>query len=412
MKKNTNNLVAQRTSAFTLVELIVVITILAILGTIAFISLNWYSKSSRDSVRISDVSNMKTSLELFHLNAWKYPLPDDNIIVDYNTEPLWYQWDFWNNVVSSLSRNMSEVPTDPLTDKKYIYSVSWNKNEFEILSLLEWDLAQFPLTPFIKGGITPQTNAANLIVTPKVSWTYNWVFIKTANYIIPVPSILNSEVNWVDVTLDTDISIKSQIINNGENIPNLWNVNYNTWALTWLSLIATWTITDNSTDAQKLSVYQAIYDAYTGSVLATDGWVIQIILNKTTPEEKIAITETVILDNSTAITTTTLTYSCDDTTKPTDNWHITFIVGTPTETDQAYIQDETNCGYSCTDWYTGTSCEIAPPLITSTDCTNAGWYWVDWALDNQWDWFCISPRIEANGDTDWIAWQDVWTSYW
>jgi hypothetical protein len=29
------------------------------------------------------------------------------------------------------------VPTDPLTDKKYIFSVANNKNEFEILSLLE-----------------------------------------------------------------------------------------------------------------------------------------------------------------------------------------------------------------------------------------------------------------------------------
>ena len=42
--------------AFTLVELIVVITILAILWTIAFISLQWYSRDSRDSVRISDMS--------------------------------------------------------------------------------------------------------------------------------------------------------------------------------------------------------------------------------------------------------------------------------------------------------------------------------------------------------------------
>jgi hypothetical protein len=32
---------------------------------------------------------------------------------------------------------MSEVPTDPLTDKKYVFSVANNKNEFEILSLLE-----------------------------------------------------------------------------------------------------------------------------------------------------------------------------------------------------------------------------------------------------------------------------------
>ena len=126
--------------AFTLVELIVVITIIAILWTIAFISLQWYSKSSRDSVRISDVSNMKTSLELFHLNAWKYPLPDDDQEVTFSWNTLWYQWEFWNTVISQLSRNINEVPTDPLTDKTYIYSVANNKNEFEILTLLESDL--------------------------------------------------------------------------------------------------------------------------------------------------------------------------------------------------------------------------------------------------------------------------------
>ncbi len=285
MKKNKTN------TWFTLVELIVVITILAILWTIAFISLQWYSKSSRDSVRISDVSNMKTSLELFHLNAGKYPLPDENVIVDYDTETLWYQWQFWKNVVSQLSRNLSEIPTDPLTDKKYIYSVAWNKNEFEILNLLEWDI--------VLNNIS-QTNAANLVVTPRIDWTYNGVFIKTSNYIVPVPSIINSEVNWTDVTLDTDISIKSQIINWWENIPNLWNVNYNTWALTNLTLHATGTIDKDSTDAEKLSVYQAIYDTYTWTTLAND-WVIQIILNQTTDAEKIAITKTIVLNNTTTV---------------------------------------------------------------------------------------------------------------
>ncbi|MDD3145171.1 MAG: two-component regulator propeller domain-containing protein [Candidatus Gracilibacteria bacterium] len=51
--------------AFTLVELIVVITILAILGTIAFINLQGYSGSARDSKRESDISNIlkKVSVE-------------------------------------------------------------------------------------------------------------------------------------------------------------------------------------------------------------------------------------------------------------------------------------------------------------------------------------------------------------
>jgi len=61
--------------AFTLVELIVVIVILAILATIAFLSFNSYSSSSRDSVRLSDINSLNKSLELFNINASKYPDP-------------------------------------------------------------------------------------------------------------------------------------------------------------------------------------------------------------------------------------------------------------------------------------------------------------------------------------------------
>ncbi|MDR0772641.1 MAG: type II secretion system GspH family protein [Candidatus Peribacteria bacterium] len=52
--------------AFTLVELIVVITILAILGTIAFISLQGYSADARNSKRQNDVNSIaqKISIEL------------------------------------------------------------------------------------------------------------------------------------------------------------------------------------------------------------------------------------------------------------------------------------------------------------------------------------------------------------
>lgn len=48
---------------FTLVELIVVITILAILGTIAFISLQGYSQDARDSKVVSDVRSITSAIE-------------------------------------------------------------------------------------------------------------------------------------------------------------------------------------------------------------------------------------------------------------------------------------------------------------------------------------------------------------
>ncbi len=48
--------------AFTLVELIVVITILAILGTIAFISLQGYSSDARNTKRTSDLGNIVSKM--------------------------------------------------------------------------------------------------------------------------------------------------------------------------------------------------------------------------------------------------------------------------------------------------------------------------------------------------------------
>ena len=62
-KKNnliaTDILISIKHKAFTLVELIVVIVILAILATIAFLSFSNQSGSARDSVRLSDTTNIK-----------------------------------------------------------------------------------------------------------------------------------------------------------------------------------------------------------------------------------------------------------------------------------------------------------------------------------------------------------------
>jgi prepilin-type N-terminal cleavage/methylation domain-containing protein len=54
--------VQKTNGGFTLIELIVVITILAILGTIAFISLQGHSASARNSKRLSDVNSINTAM--------------------------------------------------------------------------------------------------------------------------------------------------------------------------------------------------------------------------------------------------------------------------------------------------------------------------------------------------------------
>jgi prepilin-type N-terminal cleavage/methylation domain-containing protein len=395
--------------AFTLVELIVVITILAILWTIAFISLQWYSKDARDSIRISDISSMKTSLELFHLDAGKYPLPDDNEVVDYGTEALWYQWDFWSSVISNLSRSMTEVPTDPLTDKKYVFSVANNKNEFEILSLLEWDSLAL--------NNINQTNAASLVVTPKIDWTYNRVFIETANYIVPVPSIINTEVWEAPMTLDSN-NISSQIINWGENIPVQWNVISNTWALTWLVLsVYTWSIDINTSNSEKENVMQKIKDAYTWSVLASND-IYNFILSSSWELEDVTLVNSLVLkDDSTEVTIVPNPYSsCTALNTPTPFDAITTY-------DSCDIPDTIVCSWENT-WITVAWCNVWASVwseyalcIDGASCTEGRvWLyfqfgrnisyptaWTGWLIWYAFDW-------EVDG---WIDWIDDWSAnYW
>ena len=122
--------------AFTLVELIVVITILAILWTIAFISFQWYSWNARDWVRLWDLKNVEIGLELFIVEKWFYPTPDNAVNITYSWAIAWNQWTLWDTVTKKLQK-ISKKPTDPLTGNEYSYSVTWLWNEYQIWAIAE-----------------------------------------------------------------------------------------------------------------------------------------------------------------------------------------------------------------------------------------------------------------------------------
>jgi len=274
--------------AFTLVELIVVITILAILWTIAFISLQWYSRDARDATRTADLWNIKTSLELFSLKTWKYPSPDSFSTITYSgwTEKVWYQWVLWDKVTTNL-KSLNEKPLDPLTSAPYTYSVTNSYKEYEVLALYEWSVAYNP--------IINQTNAAVTALTPKIVWNYNWVFVKTTNYIIPTPSIVTSEplTPWSAILL-TSSMIKSQVITSWMNIPKNNLIQGNTW---WLNInlsVYTWSLTGLSTTTQKANAMKQIQNAYSWTTIASNS-IYSNILSQTTNKQLVAFIDSTVL---------------------------------------------------------------------------------------------------------------------
>ncbi|MBP8016416.1 prepilin-type N-terminal cleavage/methylation domain-containing protein [Candidatus Gracilibacteria bacterium] len=126
------------TQGFTLVELIVVITILSILGTIGFVSFNGYTSSARDSVRISDLTNIQKGLDLYQVKAGYYPIPDNavNITASGETNIIGYQG-YASGTVLSLIKLSDGGGKDPLDNTYYTYLTNSNKTKYQLLNFLE-----------------------------------------------------------------------------------------------------------------------------------------------------------------------------------------------------------------------------------------------------------------------------------
>ncbi|EKE28303.1 MAG: hypothetical protein ACD_3C00082G0015, partial [uncultured bacterium (gcode 4)] len=120
MFKSKNN------SAFTLVELIVVIVILAILATIAFLSFSSQSGSARDSVRLSDTTNIRKWLELRQAIGWTIPLP---------ANPKVYAWWATATGVSGVTISEWTVNNSILSAlSAWIKDPAWSEYKYSTIS--------------------------------------------------------------------------------------------------------------------------------------------------------------------------------------------------------------------------------------------------------------------------------------
>lgn len=225
-----------KNKAFTLAELIVTIFILIVLWAISYIAYQWYSSDARDSVRISNGSKVKLALELFKEQTWNYPLPDDKFTMKMWTWViLWYQWFVGDNFVQQ-TKILSEVPTDPKTWEKIVYSTTYRKDYFQIKYDLESDISSM---------INNKTYAVFRL--SNVTWNYPWPTIVWSDYthysaptIIINKTILETESDWTTINLvwqeeklkfyATNLVIDHKLwplLNSFWEPITLWNIQYN-----------------------------------------------------------------------------------------------------------------------------------------------------------------------------------------
>ena len=256
---------------FTLVELIITIAILAILWSIAFSSIKGYTKNSRDSVRIDDLSAMKKTLEIFVVQNGIYPEPSAWFGVTYSWAIAWTQGVFGESVLQNEGK-LNKKPIDPLYQTDYTYSVTSFKTEYEIGGILEGSNVAYH-------QLVPNTNA-DTWYKALVKGNYNGKVLRvlsgSTSYILAVPWIITSDL-W-DLNLSRLISNKSIVYKNANNLPSTYSKVIVNWVGTGgfdfdpgsKLVLFNGNVNYLATASGKIEFSQALQSAYSGSVLARD----------------------------------------------------------------------------------------------------------------------------------------------
>lgn len=185
----------KKTFAFTIPELVIIITVLSVLMWISFLSYSWYTKSSRDTLRFTDLNNIKSSLETFYNKTWKYPEVSSWTVITYKWLKAWDQWVFWDSTFWNVDW-INKVPSDPQTWNYYMYSLTSDKKEYELAAALEWEMV-------VKSNTISKTYAWDLVWKSLVVWKYNWKVLKVddwaSSYILAIPTLINWDLSLVTV---------------------------------------------------------------------------------------------------------------------------------------------------------------------------------------------------------------------
>ena len=107
----------KKKNAFTLLEILVVISIIGILVTLGFAAFSTAQKKGRDARRKSDMKAVQSGLEQYHAKNNAYPTSAE-IAADVTIFP-------------------SGLPADPRNDGDYVYTINWGTNGFCACTLLE-----------------------------------------------------------------------------------------------------------------------------------------------------------------------------------------------------------------------------------------------------------------------------------
>ena len=232
--------------AFTLIELIVVITILAILWTVGFISLKGYSNDSKNAVKKSDVANIEKALWIYKVNSWEFPEPVNWTNKTYKWANVWKEGDFDDDLVR-IVWTITKSPVDPSTWENYKYSKAKNVEEYQVLVSYSNSIV-----------LTNPALANDDLSWTKLYWNYNWKWVSNWTVFVTAPSLFSSTTTLPEDNSSATFRIESESWTVDFDvyeiaIPASWD---SAWYLNFVKEVRDRYIVDNSSVTEESVVSQ------------------------------------------------------------------------------------------------------------------------------------------------------------
>lgn len=113
---------------FTLIEMLIVITVIALLASLILVGMGGARAKARDSRRIADLHNVMNALELYYAKVGTYP------VATYNSST---SWETFITTLTGAGIGVNRVPKDPLNDATRYYRYGGITTDYVLGALLE-----------------------------------------------------------------------------------------------------------------------------------------------------------------------------------------------------------------------------------------------------------------------------------
>ncbi len=128
--------------------------------------MQWYTRDARNSVRTSDLKNIEKSLELYALEVWNYPDPDN---LNQTPKIRWMlEWKFGETNYTQVKK-LDKLPKDPDSWELYDYNLVITKDAYELISKF-WEWEEIKLWPLNKNGVYVNEETGYIFKKKNKTW--------------------------------------------------------------------------------------------------------------------------------------------------------------------------------------------------------------------------------------------------